>query len=84
MNVQFITGKTKTLYIEKKTFNIIREDEKKAGSAEVSTVYFSDFKKFGDLLFYSKMTLGSHSDAQVATIKKLVINDLITEGDFTK
>ncbi len=84
IKAQFITGRTKILYVEKKSFNIIREDVTKSNSSDISTIYFSDFKKFGNLLFYSKMTLGDNSDAQVATITKLVVNDLISESDFTK
>ncbi|ULQ55831.1 hypothetical protein KJS94_14370 [Flavihumibacter rivuli] len=84
VKARFITGRIKLVYIEKKTFNIIREDVTDAGSPETSITYFSDFKRFGDIYFYGKMVLGDTPDAQVATVTRLVANELITERDFTK
>lgn len=84
VKARFLTGRTKVLYIDKRSFDIIREDVSAANSPTTSITYFSDFKKFGDLYFYGKMTMGEGPDAQVATVTRLLVNEKIKERDFTK
>lgn len=81
----FIPGNVRLLYIDKNTFNTIRQDATSTQNpSRVSTTTFSDFKKYGDLVYWSKLTMGEGSDAQVGTITTLIINDRIKEADFNK
>lgn len=81
----FTTGDVRLLYIDKKNFNTIKQERIQQGQTEVSnTMYFTNFKKYGDLLFYSTMIMGEGAGAQKAKMTKLLINGEITEGDFNK
>lgn len=81
----FVTGDERHLYIDKKRFHTVKEDRIKNGENDVSeTAYFDDFKKYGDLVFYSKLRMGDGKVAQKAKTTKLIINGEITEGDFNK
>jgi hypothetical protein len=81
----FVTGDERHLYIDKTAFNTIKEDRIRRGETAVSTTSsYSGFKKYGDLLFYSTMSIGEGAEAQKASITKLLVNQEISESDFNK
>lgn len=78
-------GMVRILYISKDTFETVREDHYSLEApTKGTTSYFSHFKNFGKLRFYSKMESGEGEDAMIFTMTKLVVNDLIQESDFEK
>lgn len=81
----FIGGFERHLYIDKNSFQTIKEDRIVKGETEAkSSTYFSDFKKFGNLVFYTNLTMGDGPEAQTATITKLLINKQVSDDDFDK
>jgi len=73
------------LYIDKKTFQTIKLERVMKGETETkNTTYYSGFKKYGDLVFYSVLTMGDGAEAQTVKITKLLINESISDSDFNK
>lgn len=76
-------GLVKLLYFSKTTFFMLRED--KVANTEkdsFSTTLFSEYKKFGQLTFYTIMKFGTEKNAQTGKIVNLLVNEQITESDF--
>ena len=81
----FTGGYERRLYIDKKTFQTIKQERVMEGEMQPkNTTYYSGFKKYGDLVFYSVLTMGDGADAQTASITKLLINESISDTDFNK
>ena len=78
-----VNGLVKLLYYSKTTYYLLREDKVLNKEKEsFSTTYFSDYKQFGDLLYYTTMKLEEGDHYQTAKIVNLLINQNISENDF--
>ncbi len=78
-----VNGLVKLLYFSKTTYYLLRADKvlnKEKDS--FSTSYFSDYKKFRDLIISTTMKFGEGEDYQTAKIVNLLINQDISENDF--
>jgi hypothetical protein len=81
----FTGGYERRLYINKNTFQTIKEERVMTGESKPKSVsYYSGFKKYGDLVFYSVLTMGDGAEAQTASITRLLINESINDKDFNK
>lgn len=70
-------------YIDKKSGLLVKIETKEPESSELSIKYYSDFKKFGDLLFYGKLALiETDGSNQEMVVKKVLINQQVDESDF--
>ncbi|MBG6187073.1 hypothetical protein [Flavobacterium sp. CAN_S2] len=76
-------GLVKILYYDKNTF-LLTKTEKilNAEKNSFSTTYYSNYKKFNDLTYFTEMKFGEKENIQIATIIKLLYNENITEKDF--
>ena len=78
-----INGLVKILYISKATFYTLREDEVSNPEKDsFTTTTFSDYKKFGQLTFYTVMKFGEGDSLQTGKIVSLLMNEKITDNDF--
>lgn len=78
-----ISGLVRIMHFDQKTFHCIRELMGREGDfSRASPNYFSDFRKYGPIVMYTTMIMGEGKDAQKATVKRLLINEGITEKDF--
>ncbi len=78
-----VNGLVKLLYFSKTTYYMLREDKvsnKEKDSFRSS--YFSDYKKFGDLIVATTIRFGEGDHYQTAKIVNLLINQDISESDF--
>lgn len=83
VNADLVNGEKRILYFSKKTFLMLREDKvSDADKDSFSKVFFSDFKKFGELTYASTLTFGEGRRAQVGKIVSLLINEKVTPEDF--
>lgn len=77
------TGEERNLYFSKETFYMLREDKiLNAEKESFSTTSFSDYKKFGNLTFYTILKFGEPDKVQIAKIVTLLVNERISEKDF--
>lgn len=73
------------LYFSKKTFLLIREDKSENPEKDAfATGYFLKYKKYGKLVFYSELKMGSGDNWQTGKLTKLLVNENITDSDFNK
>ncbi|MEJ8818852.1 hypothetical protein [Lacibacter sp. H407] len=78
-------GAVKLLYFSKKTFLLMREDKSDNPEKDAFTsAYFLKYKKYGQLLFYSELKFGDNNQFQTGKVTTLLVNEGITEADFTK
>ncbi|MFC4211895.1 hypothetical protein ACFOWA_11920 [Pedobacter lithocola] len=77
-----INGTVRMLYYSKKTFFQLREDKFTTEKGGFSSTYFSDYKKFGKLTYYSEMSFGDGDKMQKAKMVELLANEKISEEDF--
>jgi len=76
-------GEVRNLYFSKSFFYMLREDKfSNSEKDSFSTTYFSDYKKFGALTFYTTMKFGDGDKPQVGKIVTLLVNEKISEKDF--
>ena len=78
-----INGKVTFLYYDKESgllakSEVVENPEKNS----FSTTFYENYKKFGDLMYYSKVTFVSENGNQVAQIIDLYYNKKITQKDF--
>ncbi len=76
-------GRVSYLYFSKASYYLLREDkvsDKEKGA--FSTVLFSDYKKFGRLIHYTRMQFGQDGDFQTGRIVQLKANENISDKDF--
>lgn len=76
-------GVAKFLYYDKNTF-LLAKTEKVLNSEtkSFSTTYYSNYKKFENLIYFTQMKFGESGNAQIAEIVKLSYNKNITAKDF--
>ena len=78
-------GAVRILYFSKKTFLLIREDKSENPEKDAFTIgYFLKYKKYGKLVFYSELKMGSGDKWQTGKLTKLLVNENITDSDFNK
>lgn len=78
-------GAVRKLYFSKKTFFLMREDKSEQPEKDTfTTVYFLNYKKYGNLIFYSELKFGKDDKWQTGKITKLLVNEKITDSDFSK
>ncbi len=83
LNADLVNGEKRILFFSKKSFLMLREDKiSDADKAGFSTVFFSDFKRFGQLTYASTLTFGEGKRAQVGKIVSLLTNEKVTPEDF--
>ncbi|RZJ33629.1 MAG: hypothetical protein EOO51_13180 [Flavobacterium sp.] len=76
-------GKVTLLYYDTKSkFLVKSETVKNGGSETFSVTLFENYKKFGDLFYFSRMVFPSNEGKQVAEIEELYYNKGITQQDF--
>ena len=62
---------------------MIRQDKiSNAEKDSFSTTLFSNYQKFGNLTFYTKMKFGEGDKGKVGKIVTLLINEKVSEKDF--
>ena len=78
-------GAVRLLYYSKKTFLLMREDKSEHPEKDAFTTgYFLNYKKYGNLVFYSELKMGSGDKWQTGKLSKLLVNEKITDNDFNK
>ncbi|WP_158799800.1 hypothetical protein [Pedobacter sp. L105] len=77
-----INGAVRILYYSKKTFLMLREDKFTTEKGGFSTTYFSGYKKYGKLTYYTDLVFGEGEKMQKATIVELLANEKISDDDF--
>ncbi|MET4082928.1 hypothetical protein ABIB40_002892 [Pedobacter sp. UYP30] len=83
IKASLVTGEIRNLYYSKSSFFMLREDKtSNADKNSFSSTFFSDFKKFGGLTFYTVIKFGDDEKAQVGKIASLIVNDKVTVADF--
>ncbi len=76
-------GLVKIIYFSKETFYTLREDKVSGKEKDsFSTTLFSEFRKFGNLTYYTVMRFGEADNYQTGKIVSLMINENISEDDF--
>ncbi|RZM30341.1 MAG: hypothetical protein EOO88_01240 [Pedobacter sp.] len=81
----FITRESRLLYIDKGTFRIIKQEDLNLTNGQVElTSYFSDFKKFGDFIFYSTVYFVSEQSISSVKVVRVLINEAVSKTDFEK
>ena len=78
-----VNGEVRVIYFSKTSFYMLREDKiSNAEKDSFSTTYFSEYKKFGELSFYTVMKFGDSEKLQVGKIVNLLVNENISDNDF--
>ncbi|WP_461791014.1 hypothetical protein [Pedobacter sp.] len=73
------------LYYSKKSYLMLREDNiSNTEKGKFTSTYFSEFKKFGELLYYTQSIFGDADKTQEVKIVNLWINEKVTPKDFNK
>lgn len=76
-------GEVRHLYFSKTTYYTLREDKvSNAAKDSFNTTLFSNYKKFGNLTFYSVLKFGEGENAQVGKIESIWVNEKISDNDF--
>jgi len=78
-----INGFVENLYYDKTTF-LLTKSEKILNTEKnsFSTTYYSNYKRFKNLTYFTEMKFGENGNVQIAKIVKLLYNEKITEKDF--
>ena len=83
VKASLVNGEVRNLFFSKETFYMLREDKlSNAEKGAFSSTFFSDYRKFGKLTYYSVMKFSDGEKTQIGKIVKLVPNQDITEKDF--
>jgi hypothetical protein len=77
-----INGQVRMIYYSKKSFLQMREDRSTAEKGNFSTTYFTGYKKYGKLTYYTDMVFGDGEKMQKAKMVDLLVNEKITDDDF--
>jgi hypothetical protein len=77
-----INGTVRLIYYSKKTFLQLREDRSTAEKGNFSSTYFTGYKKYGKLTYFTDMVFGDGEKMQKAKIVDLLVNEKITDDDF--
>lgn len=77
-----INGQVRMIYYNKKSFLQMREDRSTAEKGNFSTTYFTGYKKYGKLTYYTDMVFGDGEKMQKAKMVDLLVNEKITDDDF--
>jgi len=83
IKASLINGEVRNLYYSTSSFFMLRQD--KVSNAEkdsFSSTFFSEYKKFGGLTYYTVMKFGDGEKAQIGKIVNLLVNENISERDF--
>lgn len=75
-------GTIRMLYYSKKTFLQLREDKSTTEKGGFDTTYFSGFKKYGKLTYYTDIVFGDGDKKQTAKMVDLLVNEKVSEDDF--
>jgi hypothetical protein len=83
IKASLINGEVRNLFFSKRSFFMLREDKiSNSEKDSFSSTFFSDYRKFGGLTFYTVMKFGSGEKTQAGKIVNLLVNEKITEKDF--
>jgi hypothetical protein len=83
IKASLVDGTVKHLYFSKASFYMLKEEKViNADQGAFETVLFSGFKKFGDLIFYTEMKMGTNGQYQTAKLEKLEVNKGVDNKDF--
>jgi hypothetical protein len=77
-----INGQVRMIYYSKKSFLQMREDRSTAEKGNFSTTYFTGYKKYGKLTYYTDLVFGDGEKMQKAKMVDLLVNEKITDDDF--
>lgn len=77
-----INGAVRVLYYSKKTFLELREDKFTTEKGGFTTTYFSGYKKYGKLTYYSDLVFGESEKMQKAKMVELLVNEKVSDDDF--
>ena len=78
-------GEIKHLFFSKTSSLMIREDSiSNTEKDRFTTVQFSDFKKFGDLLYYGTIKFGEGKEVKIGKVVTVKANEGVTDKDFNK
>ena len=77
-----INGAVRVIYYSTKTSLKLREDKSTAEKGGFSTTYFSGYKKYGKLTYYTDLILGEGEKMQKAKMVELLPNEKISDDDF--
>lgn len=77
-----INGAVRVLYYSKKTFLELREDKFTTEKGGFTTTYFSGYKKYGKLTYYSDLVFGEGEKMQKAKMVELLVNEKVSDDDF--
>lgn len=72
----------RVIYYSKKTFLQLREDKFTTEKGGFSSSYFSGYKKYGKLTYYTDVVFGEGDQKQKVKMVKLLVNEKISEDDF--
>ncbi len=76
-------GEVRNVFFSKSSFYMLREDKiSNSEKNDFSSVTFSGYKQFGQLMYYTVMEFGDAGKTQVGRIVNLLVNEKITEKDF--
>jgi hypothetical protein len=75
-------GAERILYYSKKTYLQLREDKSTTEKGGFSTTYFSGYKKYGKLTYYTDLVFGEGEKMQKAKMVDLLVNEKISDDDF--
>lgn len=77
------SGLVTLLYFNKLSFHMVRSDKiSVAEKNRFTTFYYSNFKQFDKLVYYTEMKFGEEGRYQCGVIENLLINQDISEKDF--
>jgi hypothetical protein len=83
VKVMCVDGTIRYLYFNQSSFFLVKEEKVSSTSPDVlDIVLFSEFKKFGQLTFYTVMKMGSGGAYQTLKLEKLLVNESVKEQDF--
>jgi hypothetical protein len=78
-----VDGSVRILYYSKASFLLLKEENiLNREKDSFRTVLYSGYRKFGKLIFYTEMKLGSDGNYNNAKVEKLLINEGVEEKDF--
>jgi hypothetical protein len=78
-------SETKLIYFSKTSFLLLREDNiSNSEKGKYRSTYFSDFKQFGKLRYYTQLRFRDGEEKTEAKILNLWINEKISDKDFQK
>jgi hypothetical protein len=83
IKASLVNGEVRNLYFSKSSFYKLREDKvSNAEKGSFTSTFFSDYKKYGGLTYYTVMKFGDGEKPQVGKIVNLIVNEKISEKDF--